>query len=122
MPINFTFRLDHAEAGQFGPFVLCFKPVHIGNSCVATGLYPPMFTIHNGEGVMGQVLEVVLFGILKKKLNLFAEISLIAFERENVISLLLNDLFGDLFLTAHGIDTHHGAFLDPEASGVREWP
>jgi hypothetical protein len=69
-----------------------------------------MLTIHGGKAVMGQVFEVVVFGILKQKLNLFVEIALIALKREQVIGLFLNDLLGDLFLTAHGVDSRHGAF------------
>ena len=38
------------------------------------------------------------------------ECSLVAFERQDIIGPLIDDLTCDLFLTAHGIDSNDAAF------------
>jgi hypothetical protein len=46
-------------------------------------------------------------GITDQIAHLLVERGLIALDREQVISALVDDLFGDLALTAHRIDAHH---------------
>jgi len=55
------------------------------------------------------ILETIGLLLGDEDLDILAQRALIAFEREDVIGLVINDLLGDVALTAHGIDAHDRA-------------
>ncbi len=63
-------------------------------------------------------LEIIVADILPMRLlepgkqvgNVFGEGALIPFDRQHVVGVLVNNLPGNLSLTAHRINGHHTAF------------
>jgi hypothetical protein len=57
--------------------------------------------------VMLNASKVLAVGMVKQLLDILMEITVIPFQRQDVIPLLGNDLCRNFRLTAHGINTDH---------------
>jgi len=51
-------------------------------------------------------LEVVLLGQAEKQRHVLMEMKLIVLDRQYIVGFLLDDLLGQVGLTAHGINRH----------------
>src|SRR5215831_4679316 len=106
----FTRRFDYDYAAQAWPAMACLEPCHVVDDRVTTRLDAAMIAVDGFMAADFGVLECacLLFG--DEEFHVVAERSLIALEREDVIGLLLQNLFGDGALAPHGVDGDDGAF------------
>jgi hypothetical protein len=89
--------------------MVILQPIYIVDDRIVSGLDAAVVGI---DGLMLRDLGVLKAGCLllgREHLDVLAQCALIAFEGEDVIGLLLDDLLGDLALAAHGIDGYDGA-------------
>jgi hypothetical protein len=85
------------------------QPIHIVDDRIGSGLDAAVVGVYGLMlGDLG-VLEAVCLLLGREHFDVLAQCALIAFEGEDVIGLLLDDLLGDVALAAHGIDGHDGA-------------
>lgn len=109
---NPTFRFDHPNAAQPRP---CLFGIEIGNTRrignrprLAT-FEPSMSFVDGVVAVMHQVSTLGREYISKEVDDLLIECSLIAFEGQHILTVLLLDLLSNLGLVAHRIDTDDAA-------------
>jgi len=100
---NFTRALDYDGAFQSWPIVALLQPSDIVDHCISSGFDAAMIAI---DGLMAAnlcVLKTVGLLLRGEQLNILAQSTLIAFERQNVIGLFVYDFLGDFALAAHRI-------------------
>src|SRR5215475_2216269 len=97
---DFARALDHDDAFQSGPIVAFLQPSHIMDRRVGSGLDAAVIAVDRLMSADLSILESVglLFG--DENLDILAQCALIAFEREEVISLSVDDFLGDFALAA----------------------
>src|SRR5262249_34087949 len=86
------------------------QPSYIVDRRIGSGFDAAVIAI---DGLMlGNLGVAKAIGLLlgSEQLDIFTQRALIAFERENVIGLLIEDFLGDVALAAHGVDGDDGAF------------
>src|ERR1035437_4224244 len=94
---EFARALDHDDASQSWPVVAFLQPRHI---------------MDGGVGLMAAdlgIFEAVRLLLGGEEIDVLAKGAVVALEREDVIGLLIEDLLGNLALTAHRVDGHDGA-------------
>ena len=85
------------------------EPVDIVDHGVALGLDTAMISVDCWVRSDRCILVFQDFILIDEDLDILAQGSLIAFQRENVIGFFLDDFRGDVALAAHRIDRHHRA-------------
>jgi hypothetical protein len=105
--------LDHADRIEPGPVVGFANPLEIAQGPVAARLHTPMAALVGFVEIHGHVFIVLGIGVDEYLLDLFGQLALIAFERQDVIPILSDDLLRDLLLATYGVDGHDATF-EPE--------
>ena len=105
---DFTLALDHDDASQSRPFVAFLKPSYIMDRRVGSGFDATVIAVHRFMPADLGILEVPGFLFSNKNLDILTQCALIAFEREDVIGLLLQDFRSNIALAPHRIDGHDG--------------
>ncbi len=59
--------------------------------------------------IVGIGAEVALLQVIKEQDDIFIQVFLVLFERQQIVSSLLDNCLGNLSLTAHGINRHQAA-------------
>src|SRR5437763_10251728 len=101
---------DHADRRQTDPQASVPNPARPGDH--TTGARLLMTTADFLRHRLGEVHSglAVLQDFCKRLLKVLVEMRLILLHGQQVLAFPLDDPGGDLFLTAHGIDRHHGPF------------
>jgi hypothetical protein len=105
--IDLAHGFHHADAAQALPLVSIGEPADLGALPVAASLQPPVAFVEVRAG--GQFRTVAGDGFIQVALDFGVREALIAFEREDVIGVRLDDFLGDLPLAAHGVEGHDAA-------------
>jgi len=87
---NLSLGFDHPKGCELFPLGFVLKPVYLGSGGETADFNSPMLAICSFIGLMGKILETVLFGILEEELYLLMQGALIPFKGDNVIRLLLD--------------------------------
>src|SRR5487761_157598 len=74
---------------------------------VLSDLQPPMPFLHTTIRLAVQSLKAILFGHRERRFDLFIQVSLIVFEGQRIVALLLDNLSGNLGLRSHRINRHN---------------
>jgi site-specific DNA recombinase len=106
------FGRDHADRPQPGPVVTVLQPgesVSIGDDAVVADLDP---TVPFADGpilVDDEVVDGAGLGVGEQVDHVVGEGFLVLLERQHVVAFLIEDLLGDLPLTAHGVNRDDAA-------------
>ena len=106
---DFARALDHDDAFQSRPIVAFLQPSDIMDRGVGSGFDAAVIAVDRLIAADLCILEAVGFLLGGKHLDILAQGALIAFEREDVVGLLLQDFRSNIALASHGIDGHDGA-------------
>jgi hypothetical protein len=108
--VDHALAYHHANRRQLGPQAQVSDPARVGDHTTRAGLLATaldLFRLALGEVHTGLA---VLQGLLKRVLDVLIEMGLVLLDSQHVLAPFVDDSRGDLFLTAHGIDRHHGPF------------
>lgn len=75
----------------------------------ATGLDPAVSFVHGLGLIMANPCKAICFGRDEAQPDVSLQGPLIAFESQDVVAILIEDLLGDGALTPHGINGHKAA-------------
>ena len=107
--IDFTPALDHENTLQSGPIMALLQPADIVDRRIGSHFNAAVIAVDGLVATDVSILETIGLLLGDEDPDILAQRALIAFEREDVVGLAINDLLGDVALTAHGIDAHDRA-------------
>lgn len=95
---GFARALDHDNAFQSRPIVAFLQPSHIMDCRVGSGFNAAVVAVDRLMPADLCILEAVRFLLGRENLDILAKRALVAFERKDVISLLIQDLLVSVVL------------------------
>ena len=101
---EFAGALDHDDRFETGPIMAFLQPIDIMEDRVRPGFDTAVVAIDRLIAADMGILEAVGLLLGGKELDILAQRALIAFEGEDVIGLLVDDLLGNVARAAHGVD------------------
>src|SRR5262249_10135855 len=104
---EFTDADDFADGRQSGPLMPLLEPSDIGRDEGDAGFDPTVIAIDRLIGGGGCSLKL---WVVEELFDIGMQRALVAFERQGVIALLIDDLLGDVALAVEGINRHGAAF------------
>src|SRR5208282_3403314 len=105
---DYSLTRDHADRSQANPQARIPDAARIRDHTTCAGLVATTadFLRHNLGEVDSRL--AVLQGLFKRLLDVLVEMRLVLLHGQRVPASPLDDPGGNVFLTAHGIDRHHG--------------
>lgn len=110
-----TSTLDHDDTVEARPLMVLLKPVDVVDDGDVPGLDATVIAIDRTGAAHGSVLEIAGFLLGNEEFDIIAQRALIAFEGEDVVGLLVQDLLGDGTLA----DPMREVDSDPRCDKVR---
>lgn len=107
---DFSAAFDDDHALQSRPNMALLQPVDVMDDGDCPGFDATMIAIDRFVPAHCRILERAGFLLPDEEFDVLMQRSLVALEGQNVIGLLVDDLFGDGALAADGIDADNGAF------------
>src|SRR5215831_17107019 len=104
---EFTDADDFADGRQSGPLMPLLEPSDIGRDEGGAGFDPTVIAIDRLIGGGGCSLKL---WVVEELFDIGMQRALVAFERQGVIALLIDDLLGDVALAVEGINRYGAAF------------
>lgn len=107
--VNSSFRFNHANTPEAAP-MLRIQQMLDSTQQIVTANFPA--TVPFIQGLMklvGNVFELGLEGPIKQLCNILMKVSLIAFERQDIVGPLRRNRLGNRGLCPHGIKGHDAA-------------
>ncbi len=103
-----AFSLHPHKASQITPLLALVQPTEFTTDLITARLDAPMAFVNCGYGVQG--LRGAPHGIVKILDHIGMQLTVIAFEREHIVSLLFANLLSHRLLATHRIQRHNTAF------------
>ncbi len=107
---DFPHAFDHDDALQPRPGMALTHPIGIMEDSRRSGFDAAMITIDRLVLSDRRILKAVSFLFCHEYLDILAQGALVSLECEDIISLLVDDLFGNVTLAAYRVDGHDGPF------------
>src|SRR5215831_11157230 len=107
-PIYRPLSIALADDLELGPRLPISNPLRVGNDLIGAYLMTPMSILLGLIGLIVDPLAALLIDFQKTVLDVLLQMLLVAFDRQDIIAASLDNLLGNLLLTAHGIDGHQG--------------
>ena len=96
------------------------EPFNIRADRISARFYPAVIAI-NGFAFLDEVpADTPLPVPVEKQLDIFAQFTLISFQANHIIRLLINDLLANFALTSHRINGHDRAFENQQCQQFRD--
>ena len=109
LAIGFAFALDHDDRLQAGPLVAVLQPADVVENSDRPGLDAAVVAVDGRVLTDRCILECYRLLLLGEQLDIVAQRALVAFQREDVVGLLVDDCLRDFALATRSVDGHHCA-------------
>src|SRR4051812_44361080 len=116
LPADLTTADHHDDRRQPGLQPRIPDPSRPGDHAACAGLTattPVLVRLTLGEVQPGLAM---LQRLIERPTDILVEVRLVLLDRQQVLALTGDDVGGDLLLTPHGVDRHHGPFRSSSAS------